>query len=386
VLRFAPLVLSNLRRRLPRTIFTLASIAVAFLLYGLLAAVRNGFEANVQLAGEDRLMTMHKVSIVQPLPLAYASEIASIPGVSVVSHQSWFGGRYQDEPTVIMVYPVPPESYLKVYPDILLSAAERARWLRDRTGAVVGRGLARRYGWKVGDRIPLRSDIYQRKDGSYVWEFTVDGVYDNREPGGDDTSVLFQYDFLDEARASGKGTVGWYVERITDPKRAAAIAAAIDARFANSSAETKTGTEKAFIQAFANQTGDIGAIVGAIGVAVFFTMLLVSANTMAQSVRERTAELGVLKTLGFSDRAVLALVIAEAVLLTVAGGVLGLSLALAAVSHMSTTLKQYLSAFLLTPQSLWLGLALMIGLGIAAGALPARRALRLKVADALAAR
>ena len=386
MLRFLPLLLANLRRRTPRTVFTLLSIAIAFLLYGLLAAVKNGFEANGNLAGVDRLVTIDKVSVVQPLPISYLQRIVAVPGVRLVTHATWFGGHYQNERSIIVTYPVPPESYLAMYPEFLLPAAQKQRWLHDRLGAIVGRRLADAHGWKVGDRIPLRSDIYARADGSYTWEFLIDGIYDNKEPSGDVNSFLFSYDYLDESRSDGKGTVGWYIVRVADSAQSARVAAGIDALFSNSAAETKTDSEKAFVQGFAKQTGDIGAIVTAIGIAVFFTMLLVSANTMAQSVRERTGEVAVLKTLGFSDAGVLALVIGESLLLTVLGGAIGIAGATLAVGHLSHALSEYLSAFLLTPQALLVGVALMVALGVVAGALPAVRAARLRIVDGLAGR
>jgi putative ABC transport system permease protein len=386
MLRFLPLLLANLRRRTPRTIFTLLSIAIAFLLYGLLAAVKNGFEANGNLAGIDRLVTIDKVSVVQPLPISYLQRITAVPGVSLVTHSTWFGGHYQNERSMIVTYPVPPESYLAMYPEFLLPPAQKQRWLHDRVGAIVGRALADYHGWKVGDRIPLRSDIYARADGTYNWEFVIDGIYDNKDPSGDVNSFLFHYDYLDESRTDGKGTAGWYIVRVADPAQSARVAAAIDTLFANSAAETKTDSEKAFVQGFAKQTGDIGAIVTAIGIAVFFTMLLVSANTMAQSVRERTGEVAVLKTLGFSDAGVLVLVIGESLLLTVVGGAVGLAGAMLAVGHLSHSLSEYLSAFLLTPQALLVGLALMVALGVISGALPALRAARLRIVDGFAGR
>ena len=386
MMRLIPLIFANLHRHRLRTLFTVFSIAVAFLLYGLLAAVKNGFEANVQLVGADRLITMAKVSIVQPLPISYEQQIAAVPGVTGVTHSTWFGGTYQDVRNVITIFPVPPESYLAIYPEYVLPADQKQRWLRDRGGAIVGRSLAKRYGWKIGDRIPIRTSIYRRKDGSDEWDFLIDGIYDNRDPSGEAGDIYFHYDYFDEARDVGKGTIGWYIVRIADPKRAAQVASAIDARFTNSSAETKTGTEKAFVQGFANQVGDIGTIVTSIGVAVFFTMLLVSANTMAQSVRERTAELAVLKTLGFTDSAVLSMVLGESILLTLIGGALGTGLALLVVGRVGSTLRQYVSAFVFTPRALLGALILMIALGLIAGALPGTRALRLRVADALARR
>jgi putative ABC transport system permease protein len=385
MLRFLPLIIANLRRRKLRTLFTLLSVAVAFLLYGLLAAVRNGFEANVQVAGVDRLITMHKVSIVQPLPLGYQAQIAAVPGVRLVTHATWFGGRYQNERNELTVYPVPADTYLQMYSEYLLPPADKARWLRDRGGAIVGRSLARAYGWKVGDRIPLRSDIFAGKNG-YVWDFLIDGIYDNKDPSGDTSSIFFHYDYFDESRTSDKGIVGWYIVQVADPRRAAEIGRAIDTRFANSSAETKTGTEQAFLQSFADQTGDIGAIVVSIGIAVFFTMLLVTANTMAQSVRERTNELAVLKTLGYGDGQVLALVVGEALVLTGLGGILGTCAAELAIRRLGVSLGQYMSGFLLTQRALALAALLVLALGLIAGALPALRASRLRIVDALARR
>jgi putative ABC transport system permease protein len=384
--RFLPLILANLRRRKLRTLFTLASICVAFLLYGLLAAVKNGFEAGVELAGADRLITIHKVSLVQPLPQSYQARIAAVPGVALVTHSTWFGGRYQDDRNVLQTYPVEPESYLDMYPEYVLPARDRQRWLQDRGGLLVGRAIARNFGWQIGDRIPIRSDIYPRRGGSYTWEFVVDGIFDNRDPSGDTGSMLFHFDYFDEARTIGKGTVGWYIVRIRNPAQATRVAAAIDALFTNSPAQTRTGTEKAFVQGFAKQTGDIGAIVTSIGIAVFFTMLLVSGNTMAQAVRERTNELAVLKTLGFSDARVLMLVLAESLSMTLLGGIVGTAGAMLVVARTGAMLSQYLSAFVLTDRALGIGVLLMILLGLVSGALPAARASRLRIADALVRR
>jgi putative ABC transport system permease protein len=386
MVRFVPLILANLNRRKLRTAFTVASIAVAFLLYGLLAAVKNGFEAGVELAGADRLITIHKVSLVQPLPQSYQTRIAAVPGVALVTHSTWFGGRYQDARNVLQVAPVEPGPYLEMYPEYLLAPAAKQHWLADRTGLLVGRSLAERYGWKVGDRLPIRSDIYARQGGDYTWEFVLDGIFDNRDPSGDTSSLLVHYDYFDEGRAAGKGTVGWYIVRVKDSNQATQTAGAIDALFVNSSAETKTGTEKAFIQGFAKQTGDIGAIVTSIGFAVFFTMLLVSANTMAQSVRERTKELAVMKTLGFGDGRVLALVLAESLLLTLVGGAIGMLGAQLMVGSAGAMLSEYLSAFILTGPALAVGVLLMALLGLASGALPALRASRLRIAEALVRR
>jgi putative ABC transport system permease protein len=389
MLKFLPLLWSSLQRRKLRTLFTLASVITAFLLYGILAAVKNGFSAGIEVAGADRLMTSHKVSLIQTLPLSYWSRIRAVPGVRDATHTTWFGGHYQDDPSVIQVFPVDPESYLSVYSEYLLSDADRKRWFADQSGALIGRAIANRFKWKVGDRVPLRSDFYRRTDGSMIWDVNIDGIFDAQQEGVDTSSVLFHYDYFDKALSSesnggpGQGRVGWYTVKIEHPDQSAAVAAAIDKEFANSPTETKTATEKAFVQGFANQIGNIGAIVIAIGGAVFFTMLLVTANTMAQSVRERTAEIGVLKTLGFADRSILWLVIGESLLLTLIGGVMGLAIAYLVVSALGSVASQYLSGFFLSTMSLVTGIGLAIGLGLIAGTQPAVQALRLRIVEAL---
>lgn len=382
-MRYLSLILANLQRHRLRTVFTLFSIAIAFLLFGLLAAVRNGFEAGVKLAGADRLITIHKISLIQPLPSSYLAQIEAVPGIRRVTHSTWFGSSYQNARNVITTQPVDPRAWLAMYPEYLLPDEQRDRWLNDRSGAVVGRNYAERFGWKVGDRLPLHSNIFSKKDGSYDWEFTIDGIFDNRDASGNTGLILFHYDYFDEARAIGKGTVGWYIERIDRPDDAGKVAAAIDAQFANSSAETKTATEKAFIQGFANQAGDIGAIMISIGLAVFFTMLLVSGNTMAQSVRERTREIAVLKTLGFGNFTVLLLVLVESVIITMVGGVVGLAVSFAVVKKTAAALSQYLSSFVMTGSMLLTGVLLMLVLGLVAGAMPALRASRLQIVEAL---
>jgi putative ABC transport system permease protein len=278
---------------------------------------------------------------------------------------------------------VEPEAYLDMYPEYVLSAEDRRRWIQDRGGVIVGRALADRFGWHTGERIPIRSDIYPRQNDNYTWELVIDGIFENQDPSGDTGLMLFHYDYFDEARTAGKGTVGWYIVRIADPARAVQVSADIDRSFANSSAETKTGTEKAFVQSFAQQTGDVGAIVIAIGIAVFFTMLLVSGNTMAQGVRERTRELAVMKTLGFRNGQVLSLILGESVLVTAVGGLVGLLGALLLVGKMSLQLSQYLSSFVLTGKAIAAAVALMLVLGLLAALLPALRASRLPIAEAL---
>jgi putative ABC transport system permease protein len=384
-MRFWPLLWSNLRRRKARTLFTFLSVVVAFVLFGYLAAVRVAFRAGVDVAGADRLFVTRKTSIIQPLPKAYQEQIARLPGVVLVTHANWFGGIYQNPNTGfqgVFQGPVEPEAYLAMYPEFRLPEEQKRAWLEDRQGVIVGRKTARRYGWKVGDRVPVQATIWRKKDGSRTWEFNVRGIYDAAHKGVDTTQFLFHYDYFDEARFYGQGLVGWYVVRIADPAKAAEVGAQIDRLFTNSRAETKTVTEKALAQSFADQIGDIGEIIAWILAAVFFTLLLVAGNTMAQSVRERTNEMAVLKTVGFTNGAVLALVLAESCLLALVGGGLGLALAALAIAAGDPT-GGFLPVFYFPSRDVVVGALFVIALGFAAGLLPAVQAMRLRIVDAL---
>lgn len=380
-MKYLHLVRKNLGRKKLRTLFTVLSILVAFVLFALLAALRMAFEGGVELAGADRLITIHKVSLIQPLPESYETRIEDLDGVVSAVHATWFGGVYQDPKNFFGQMAVDPEEWLEMHPEYVLAPEERAAWVADRTGAIAGRALARRFGWEVGDRIPLQATIWTKKDGSRTWELTLDGIYEGAEEGTDTSQLFFQHAYLDQARQFGGGTVGWYVVRVADPELAGALADEVDALFRNSPAETKTATEKAFVQAFANQIGDVGSIVVAILGAVFFTMLLVAGNTMAQTVRERTGELAVLKTIGFTDGRLLALVLAESLAISVLGGGLGLALGAALVSGLDV--GDFLPAFYLRGIDLAAGAALVALVGIAAGILPALQARRLEVVTAL---
>ncbi len=385
-MKYWPLLWSNLRRRKARTIFTLLSIVVAFVLFAYLAAVKSAFRAGIDVAGADRLFTTQKTSIIQPLPLAHREKIAAVPGVVAVVFSNWFGGIYQNPNTGfqgVFQNPVEPEAYLAMYPEFLLPADQKAAWLADREGAIVGRKTADRYGWKVGDRIPIQAPFFHRKKGGdRVWELNLRGIYDGREKGTDTTQFLFRYDYFDEARHYGGGMVGWYVVRIADPAATTRISAAIDALFENSPFETKTVTEKALMKSFADQIGDIGAIIGWILAAVFFTLLLVAGNTIAQSVRERTNELAVLKTVGFSSEQVLALVLAESCLLAVVGGAVGLVLGALAIAAGDPT-GGFLQVFFFPQRDVVWGILFVVLLGFVAGILPALQAMRLNIVDAL---
>jgi putative ABC transport system permease protein len=380
-MKFLPLVWHGLFRRKVRTIFTLLAVLVAFTLYGFLVAIKAAFGMGVELAGNERLVLIHKVSLIQLLPVSYLEPIRATPGVVDACHETFFGGVYQDPKNFFMQVPVEPDCLLRMYPEYTLPEAQKKAWLADRQGAIAGRATAEKFGWKVGDRIPLQATIWRKKDNSTNWEFNLDGIYRGAEKGTDETQFFFHYKYFDESRLFGAGNVGWYVIRIADASKAAEIASRIDAQFANSPAETKTTTEKAFMQAFANQVGNIALIVQSIIAMAFFIILLVTANTMAESVRERTSEFAVLKTLGFTDGRVLALVLTESCLIAGVGGSLGLGLAALAVSAIPTV--NMLPRLYLPTSSLGLGAALVLGLGVVAGILPALRARRLRIVDAL---
>lgn len=381
--RFAPLVLANLRRRPARTAFTLGSILIAFLMFGLLGALGHAFSAGAEIAGVDRLLTIHKVSLVQPLPESYGPRIRRVDGVAAVSSATWFGGIYQDGRNPIPVFPVDPAVYLDIYSELVVPPDARERFIGDRRSALVGRPLADEFGWRVGQVIPLRSTIWRKADGSDTWELLVAGIFDVPQTGGDARNILMHHAYFSESLGRGRGLVGWYIVRLDDPDDAPRVAREIDAQFANSPYETETSTEKAFTQGFANQVGNIGAILTGVLAAVFFTMLLVTANTMAQAVRERTAELGVLKTLGFTGGGVTGLVLAESVLLTTLGGLAGLLLAHVAVGAAEPALRGYLPVWNIPPRAYAEAVGLMLLLGLLAGALPALQALRLPVVEAL---
>lgn len=381
-MKYMPLVWRNLTRRKTRTIFTILSIAVAFVLFGVLAALNVAFSQGVELAGNDRLIIQHKVSLIQLLPESYQARLETTPGVVDVLHQTWFGGIYQKPSNFFMQCPVVPDRLLKLYPEYVLPADQKKAFLSDRTCAIIGRQTANRFGFKVGDRVPIQATIWRKKGGATNWEFNVCGIYDGDKKGVDTTSLFFNYEYFDEARQFGQGLVGWYVIRINDPAKAPEIAERIDAMFANSFAETKTTTEKAFLQAFANQIGDIGLIIRGIVTAVFFTILLVAANTMAQAVRERTSELAVLKTLGFSDGLVLTLVLLESCAIAIIGGTIGLGMAWLFTQGGDPT-NGMLPAFYLPTADLGRGALIALGLGVVAGIMPGMQAMRLRIVDAL---
>lgn len=382
-MRYLHLLWANLMRRKLRTAFTVASIFVAFVLFCYLGAVDQAFELGVELAGEDRLVVRNKISLTQPLPEKYEDEMEEIGGVVDATFASWFGGVYQNPRQIFPQFPVKPEEYLAMFPEFELSEEERRRWLETKTGAVVGESLAEQYGWEVGDKVPIQATIWRPKTGGDTWEFDIVGIYEGAEKGTDTSQFLFRHDYFDENRRFGEGLVGWYYVKIADADRATATARDIDREFSNSPFETKTEPEGAFVQAFANQIGNIGAILTAVMTAVFFTILLVAGNTMAQAVRERTDELGVLKAVGFTSRQVLALTLAESLAIAVLGGGAGLLVGWALITSGGDPTGGFLPVFFVPTEDLLFGGLCVLALGLAAGLLPALQAMRLDTVTAL---
>ena len=385
-MKYFPLVWAALWRRKPRTILTMLSIVVAFLLYGLLQGVLAAFTAGVDIAGADRLITTGKYSLTQMQPVGYANQIRTVPGVKQVAYQSWFGGIYQEEKNFFAQFPSDVAPYLELYPEVQLPADQKETFLRTRTGAIVLKRLADKYGWKVGDKVPIISTIWPKQDGSNVWEFDLVGIFDCKDGAtrAQHEYLLFHHEYFEEARQFGKGTVGWFIERVEDPARAAEVSRAIDQLFANSPNPTKTDSEKAFNQGFVKQFGNLQLILGGIMSAVIFTLLMLTGNTMMQSVRERIPELAVLKTLGYEDRTVLVLVLVEALLLCGAAAVLGMALAawLAPVIGGGLPIPGF-TGMKLTAGAWVVGGAIAAGLALAVGLPPAIRAMRLDIVNAL---
>jgi putative ABC transport system permease protein len=377
-MKFLPLLLANLRRKKLRTVLTFGSFFVALFLFGILAGISSGFDADVNLFDAYRLVVIGRTGLMQPLPLAYYDRIKRIPGVTRAAYSTWFGGVYQDPKNFFAQFAVDPEAWHAMYPEFVIDDAQWRDFLADRQGVVVGRKLADRFGWKIGDRVPLKAPGYL---GGGSWDFNVRAIMRGTRPQDDEGQFWLQAKYLyEKAPPYWKGIVGWYVVRVAKPDQAVGVGKAIDAEFGNSASETRTQSESAFAASFVKQMGNIQFLMVAIGSVVFFTLLLVTGNTMAIAVRERTGELAVMKAVGFSDGFVLGLVLAESVLIAAVGGGLGLWLARAVVAQ---DLTRGLILMYLSGGALALGVALTFATGILAGLLPALGAMRLSVVDAL---
>lgn len=387
-MKYFGLIWSNMWRKRIRTTLTILSVFVAFLLFGMLSAFKLAFDgSNSSIEDAERLIGVHKVSLINFLPVAYVERVRALPGVAGAAHSSWFGAYYQESRNTFGQFPVDPESYLAIYPEFFIPPEQKAAWLNNRTGAVVGRAIADQFGFKVGDRVPLQSTIWTNKDGNKSWEFDIEGIFEDSSGNNNTAYMLFHYDYFDEARAFAQGQIGWLILKGDGSRPNAELAADVDLMFANSPAETKTTNEAAFAEEYAKQFGNIALIVTAILGAVFFTILLVNGNTMAQSVRERIPELAVLKTLGFGSGSILGMVLIEGVLLTLIGGLAGIVAAKGLLVMASKAMASALPGGLnLNTETVAWAIAFMFLVGIASGLLPAMQAMRLSIVQALARR
>ena len=377
-MKFNHLLMANLFRKKTRLFLTAAMFAVALLLFGVLAIINIAFSGGVDLAGVDRLVITNRTSIIQPLPLAYRDRMLRIPGVKDVTHFNWFGGVYQDPKNFFGQFAIDVEHQREMFPEFKVPDDQWQTFVKDRTGAIAGAGLIKRFGWKVGDHIPIQGTFLPG-----TWDFTLDGIYHVTGNVGDDNQFWFQWDYFEEKVPERyKGLAGWYYVKVANPDDSARVAKAIDDEFANSTYETRSDTEKAFAAGWVKQFGNIKLIIMVIGAVVFFTLLLVTGNTMATAVRERTAELAILKALGFPDRVVLLLVLTEAVLIACVGGIVGLGLAKLLTLGGDPT-GGFLPIFNLPLRIIPWGLASAFAVGAASAFFPAIRAKRLRVVDAL---
>ena len=380
-MKFSHLIFANLFRKKIRLLLTIGSFAVALFLFAFLSVVKDAFGRGADVAGADRLVIINRVSIIQPLPLSYRDKILRIQGVKAITHNNWFGGVYQEEKNFFPQFVIDVENQRKVIPELIVPDDQWANFVKDRQGAIAGASLAKRFGWKIGDRIPIKNALF---GGAATWDFNLDGIYHGKRPQDDESQFWFQWDYFEERMPqSFKGNAGWYVLKLDQPDDAARVAKAIDDMFANSPYETKTETESAFAAGWVKQFGNIEFLILSIGAVVFFTLLLVTGNTMAISVRERTAELAVLKAIGFTDRSVLFFVLSEALLIALFGGLIGLALAIFAMPLIATALNGLLPNLILSYTILASGLAFALIVGAASGLLPGIGAMRMRVVDAL---
>ena len=379
------LVRKNLTRNKLRLILNTFAIFIAFFLFGVLGAIKYAFEAGVEVSGADRLVVINKISFTQVLPYAYINKIKSVENVKHVTWSNWFGGYYQTPRQQVFSFAADPDTYFNVYEDNIVDEKQLKNWKSNRVGVMVGDRLATTYGWKIGDRIPLNSSIFEQKNGSKAWEFEVSGVFKGQSESVDTNYLLLHYDYFMEAQQWGGDYIGWLIVTTEDPEFNEQVMYAIDDMFANSSAETKTDTEAAFQKAFVEQIGDIGFILNSVILAAFFTILLIVGNSMLVSVRERTREIAVLKTLGFSAQRVFGIVLSESMLLAIFGGMLGLGLAYLVVGGMSHVpeIARMLPILILTNKTALFAALYMLILGFASGMLPAYRALKLNTIDGL---
>ncbi|MFZ5569279.1 MAG: ABC transporter permease [Thermodesulfobacteriota bacterium] len=376
-MKYLPLLLVNLGRKKIRSLLTVGSFSIALFLFGLLGVIDTAFYQGVEVAGADRLIVRNKTSLIMPLPISYKQRLLQAEGVQDVTFASWFGGVYQDPKNFFPQFAVDAETYRAMYPEFIIPDHQWKAFVGDRQGCIVGRKTFERFGWKIGDRIPIQASIYRG-----VWDFTIQGVYDAKRQADDTTQLWFHYEYLNERTPFQKDFVGWYAVRVLDPDKATETAKALDGLFANSSFETTSETEKAFLAGFAKQFGNIKLIILSVGVVVLFTLLLVTGSNMSLSVRERTGEIAILKTIGFGPGKILALVLAESTAYAVLGGAMGLSLC-KLFTLLGDPTNGLLPVFYLSGETVARGCGITLLVGLVSGLIPALMAMRLNIVDAM---
>jgi len=376
-MKYFRMVLANLGRHKWRTFLTTAGITLALFLFASLRTVVTTIDATAQWGGARRLVTLNATGLVFPLPLSYAQRLRAVSGVTGVTWANWFGGRYGDNKRFFGQFAVDAESYIAMYPEMQIPPDQWKTFLEDRSGAIIGRRLLDVFGWRVGQNVPIQGTIFPGD-----WTFTIRGVYTPTDKVLNDDMMFFRHDYFDE-RIGRAGIAGWYVVQIDDPNNAGRIAKAIDDLFRNSSSPTKTGTEQAFNASFATMWGNVSLLMGTIGLAVVFAILMVTANAMMMSSRERTREVAVLKTIGFPDRVLFGLVMAEAAVITLVGAAVGLAAAKLLYRATNFNAAGFLPGFDVTTATLLLGAGIALVLMLASGLVPAIRAARLPIVVAI---
>ena len=378
----AYLVLKNLMRKPLRLFLTVFATFIAFMIFGTLTSFQKAFDSGVDLAADDRLIILNKINFTQPLPIAYVNRVRATKDVVAVTHLNWFGGYYQDPRNQFGMFAVDPENFVNVYDELVITDAEQDAWFANQQGLIAGKSIAERFGWNKGDRIPINSNIFTQFDGSSVWEFDVVAIYEGTDPQTDTSSVYFHYPYFNETQSFGGDYIGWMAIRTSDPGRNEAVIAGIDDMFANSPAETETMPEKAFNKAFIEQIGNLSLILTSVVFAAFFVILVIVGNSMILSIRERTAEIGVMKTIGFTSGRIFRMVLAESLLVALLGGLIGLTAASFLVTAINAAPIQLPT--LILGGDVWTeALVFILGLGVITGIVPAMSALRLNIITAL---
>ena len=376
------LILKNLTRKPLRLFLTVFATFIAFMIFGTLTAFQQAFDAGVDLAADDRLVVVNKINFTQSLPIAYVNRVRAVEDVEAVTHLNWFGGYYQEPRAQFAMFAVDAENFLTVYDELLISDSQRTEWIGNRQGLIAGKSIAENFGWQVGERIPVNSNIFSQRDGRTDWDFDVVAIYEGADPQTDTNSVYFHYEYFNETQSFGGDWIGFMGVRTSDPERNEAVIQAIDELFVNSPAETETVPEKAFNKAFIEQIGNLSLILTSVVLAAFFVILVIVGNSMILSIRERTSEIGVMKTLGFTSGRIFRMVLAESLLLAIIGGVLGILASGAMVALVNQAPIQL--PVLVLGGSVWSqALLFMIGLGLITGIVPATNALRLNIISAL---